>query len=61
MYMKNVSVRGDDNRGMIIVFINSNGKEVIKTFKTEVEFNMFCNYLDGRIEKGTCGGYIATK
>lgn len=46
---------------MIIVFINSKGKEIKKTFKTEKDFNMFCNYLDCRIEKGTCGGYIATK
>ena len=44
----------------LITYINSKGKTIVKGVSSEAEFDAMIKKLDRRIEKGTCGGYIAT-
>lgn len=45
---------------MIVHYINSKGKTKVRGFENKDEALKFIKILDKRIEKGTCGGYIAT-
>lgn len=45
----------------LVEYINSRGRTVVKGFAKLEEAYEFCDKLDTRIEKGTCGGYILAK
>lgn len=44
----------------IVFYINRKGAEESRSFKTESDAFAFCTVLDGRIKRGTCGGYSYT-
>lgn len=41
----------------VCYYINSKGKECVKYFVTMEDGLAFCDLLDERIKRGTCGGY----
>lgn len=41
-----------------IHYTTASNREVRKEFDTYEEWSAFCDKLDKRIAKGTCGGYI---
>ena len=44
-----------------VEYIGRNGKRIVKAFTKTDEALKFCEKLDERIEKGTCGGYVMTE
>ena len=45
----------------VCTYINSKGDTRVKYFVSESEGLAFCDKLDKRIERGTCGGYSFSK
>lgn len=45
----------------LVEYIGRNGRTIVKGFLSVEEAHEFTNKLDGRIAKGTCGGYILTE
>lgn len=45
----------------LIRFSTGSGKMINARFVTEEAAYKFCDYLDGRMKRGSCGGYIMTR
>lgn len=50
-YQKNLKMK------YVCYYINSKGDNRVKYFPTMEDGLAFCAVLDGRIKRGTCGGY----
>ena len=44
-------------RNFVCTYINSRGDTRVRYFETMEAGLAFCDTLDGRIKRGTCGGY----
>ena len=44
----------------LIEYVGKNGKTIVKGVSSEEEMRKTVEWLDRRIEKGTCNGYLVT-
>ena len=45
----------------LVEYIGRNGRTIVKGFSSVEEANQFCERLEERKAKGTCGGYLMTE